>query len=92
MPHILNQYDSVIRDQLKKEIVEVVDQSEVTPCIQTHYLSHHAVLREDKATTNCKLRIVYDASAKTCGPSLNDCLYTGPKFGQSIATGDHSKV
>ena len=82
MPHILNQYDSVIRDQLKRGIVEVVDQSEVTPYIQTHYLSHHAVLREDKATT--KLRIVYDASAKTCGPSLNDCLYTGPKFGLSI--------
>ena len=47
-----------------------------------HYLPHHAVLREDKATT--KLRIVYDTSSKTCGPSLNDCLYTGPKFGQRI--------
>ena len=48
----------------------------------THYLPHHPVVREDKSTT--KLRIVYDASAKTCGPSLNECLYAGPKFGQSI--------
>ena len=48
---------------------------------QSH-LPHHAVLREDKATT--KLRIVYDASSRNCGPLLNDCLYTGPKSGQKI--------
>ena len=81
-PDILNQYDSVIKDQLKGGIIEVVDQSEVTPSNQVHYLPQHAVLREDKATT--KLRIVYDASARTTGPALNDCLYTGPKFGQSV--------
>ena len=47
-----------------------------------HYLPHHAVLREDKLTT--KLRIIYDASARTSGQSLNECLYVGPKSGQNI--------
>ena len=51
-------------------------------CIRDSYLPHHAVIRRDKTTT--KLRIVYDASAKTTGPSLNNCLDPGPKFDQKI--------
>jgi len=47
-----------------------------------HYLLHHAVIRKDKTTT--KFRILYDASARADGPSLNDCLFSGPKFNQSI--------
>lgn len=49
---------------------------------QVHYLPHHAVIRHDKVTT--KLRVVYNASARSGGPSLNDCLYTGSKFNQRI--------
>lgn len=49
---------------------------------KVHYLLHHAVIRRDKKTT--KLRVVYDASARSGGPSLNNCLYTEPKFNQNV--------
>ena len=49
---------------------------------KVHYLPHQAVIQRDKSTT--KMRIVYDASAKENGPSLNDCLYTGPALAQNI--------
>ena len=80
-PQLLSEYDQVIRDQLRNGIIEIVEDS-LSESDRIHYLPHHCVTRQDKATT--KLRIVYDASAKTTGPSLNDCLYTGPKFSQSI--------
>ena len=47
-----------------------------------HYLPHHAVISRDKETT--KLRIVYDASCKSNGVSLNDWLYSGPALSQKI--------
>ena len=79
---ILDEYDSIIRSQIQQGIVEVVDKPEQMTSNKTHYLPHHAVIRRDKNTT--KLRIVYDASAKSDGPSLNDCLHAGPKFDQKI--------
>lgn len=81
-PDVLKQYDSIIRDQIKGGIVEPVPGEDSSPNL-CHYLPHHAVVRNDKATT--KLRIVYDASARVAdGPSLNDCLHKGPKFNQLI--------
>lgn len=80
-PAILREYNAIIQDQLDKGVVERVDQSDTTPR-KIHYLPHHAVIRQDKETT--KLRVVYDASARSNGPSLNNCLYTGPKFNQKI--------
>ena len=72
-PAVLSEYDSVIRDQESKGIIENVG---VEPPGKVHYLPHREVVRSDKQTT--KLRIVFDASSKRNGPSLNDCVYPGP--------------
>ena len=81
-PEQLVQYDTIINDQLRQGVVEVVRDPAQFEGGRVHYLPHHPVIRLDKDTT--KLRIVYDASAKMDGPCLNDCLYTGPKFSQNI--------
>jgi hypothetical protein len=81
-PTMLKEYDDTIRDQAAKGIIELVPSDKETAAATVHYLPHHAVVRRDKATT--KLRVVYDASAKSTGPSLNDCLHKGAKFHQLI--------
>ena len=45
---------------------------------EVHYLPHRPVVSEDKQTT--KVRSVFDASCKVNGPSLNECLYSGPNL------------
>ena len=75
-PKVAKEYDNVIKDQLEKGIVEKVDLNEPTEVGKVSYLPHKMVIREDKDTT--KLRVVFDASAKKDGPSLNECLNAGP--------------
>ena len=81
-PDILREYNAIIQQQLKAGIVEVVESKNDLSSDRIHYLPHHAVFRRDKETS--KLRVVYDVSAKEQGPSLNEALYTGPKFYQKI--------
>ncbi|XP_055527394.1 uncharacterized protein LOC129720009 [Wyeomyia smithii] len=54
-----------------KEVREVNDSSN----LRKWYLPYHAVLRPSNITTKC--RVVFDASAKTDGWSLNDVLNIG---------------
>eukprot|EP00731_Ephydatia_muelleri_P025583 Em0017g666a len=79
---ILLEYDTTIKTQLQQGIIERVEEPKIVDTSGVHYIPHHAVIRRDKTTT--KLRIVYDASSKTDGFSLNDCLNPGPKFDQRI--------
>ena len=81
-PDVLREYDSTIKDQIQRGIVEPVEESSGDLCKGIHYLPHHAIIRSDKETT--KIRVVYDASARSDGPSLNNCLHAGPKFDQKI--------
>ena len=81
-PDLLQKYDHIIQEQIEKGVVEDAPALEANST-RLHYLPHHAIVRSDKDTT--KIRIVYDASAKTDGkPSLNECLLVGPKFNQKI--------
>ena len=45
---------------------------------KVHYLPHRVIFREEKITT--KVRPMFDASSKSVGHSLNDCLYAGPNL------------
>ena len=76
-PDCIKKYDETIQDQLKRGFIEKVDN---TSHFQgnLHYIPHLPVFKEDSSTT--KMRIVYDASARTSNDSssLNDCLHTGP--------------
>lgn len=50
-----------------------------------YFIPHHCVIKPESSTT--KLRVVFDASAKTSrGQSLNDVLHTGPKIQNDLFT------
>ena len=57
--NLLEQYDMVMKKQLKLGIIEEVHTEPIVGKVT--YLPHRAVIREDKMT---KVRIVFDASAK----------------------------
>ena len=81
-PEVLAEYDKTIQEQRSKGIVERVEAGDVGEPGRVHYLPHHTVIRWDKQTT--KVRVVYDASSSAVGPSLNNCLHTGPKYNQIL--------
>ena len=81
-PQLLEEYNKSFLHQIESGIVEVVEVPALIEGDKVHYVPNHAVIRQDKQTT--KLRIVYDASAKSHGLSLTECLHIGPKFNQRI--------
>ena len=71
-PELLKNYHHQIMLNLQLGIIEQVPDDELYNST-SHYIPHHGVIQEEK------LRIVYDASAKTHGnPSLNECIHRGP--------------
>ena len=72
---IFEQYHNLIKEQLAEGIIERVTRQ---PNSKEYYIPHKLVIRENAEST--KMRIVYDASAKSnCpSPSLNESLETGP--------------
>ena len=77
-------YNSAINEYVEKGFAEVVP-NENDEDRTVRYLPHHAVFRDDKTTTTC--RIVFDASAQEGdGVSLNDCVLPGPALQPNLAS------
>ncbi|XP_066929853.1 uncharacterized protein [Clytia hemisphaerica] len=77
---LLKTYDHIIKEQIELGVIEEVPTS-TTP-EKAFYLPHRPVCRDDRITT--KVRMVFDASSTTYGPSLNDCLDPGPSLTTSL--------
>ncbi|KAJ8034197.1 hypothetical protein HOLleu_20937 [Holothuria leucospilota] len=71
------EYCKVINDYEEKGYIKKVNESD-KGLERAWYLPNFAVVKPDRETT--KVRIVYDASAKYNGLSLNDVILNGPKL------------
>ena len=76
-PVVLKTYDNIKKPEEAEGIIEEPT-TILKPPGEVHYPPHHPVIRPEKSTT--KLRIVYDATSSIEGPSLNQCLETGPNL------------
>ncbi|KRY36763.1 hypothetical protein T03_12660 [Trichinella britovi] len=74
-PHKAAHYERGMREYLEEDFVEEVTDRTGYPG-RIWYLPHHAVIREDKTTTKC--RIVFEGSAQYGGVTLNQHLDVGP--------------
>ena len=83
-PEKAKAYNSAIKEYVEKGFAEEVsDEDDEDRTLR--YLPHHAVFRNDKTTTKC--RIVFDASAQEGdGVSLNDCVLPGPALQPNLAS------
>ncbi|XP_062714536.1 uncharacterized protein LOC134291166 [Aedes albopictus] len=74
-PDLKAQYDAFMDEYESLGHCREVQERDDPPGVLKWYLPHHAVLRPSNTTTKC--RVVFDASAKVAGLSLNDVLMTG---------------
>ena len=75
-PEVAKEYCRTIEKYIEKGYV--VNKENRPSKEVSWYLPHFPVVRQDKETT--KVRIVFDASAKCQGISLNDMIDPGPKI------------
>ena len=81
-PELKHNYLKFMNENMELGHMEKVPAAEIDSTVK-YFLPHHAVLKPDSSTT--KLRIVFDASAKTSTEvSLNDVLKVGSTVQQSL--------
>ena len=71
-PEYFDKYKSVMEELIENNFAEPVPHNDLSPVGRTCYIPHHGVMQGPK------LRVVYDASSKCRGVSLNDRLLQGP--------------
>ncbi|XP_053686390.1 uncharacterized protein LOC128735933 [Sabethes cyaneus] len=81
-PDVKEQYDDFMTEYEQLGHCKEVDESKDDDTVRKWYLPHHAVLRPSSTTTKC--RVVFDASAKVDGRSLNDVLKVGALNQESL--------
>ena len=79
-PQLAESYSEVISKYTQKGYISKVTPSKTDE--KAWYLPHFAIVRPEKTTT--KTRVVFDASAKFNGLSLNDVICQGPKLQRDI--------
>ena len=85
-PDLRKRYSNFIKEFISLDHMEVIPQEEINkPSNEVYYLPHHCVFKED--STNTKLRVVFDGSAKTSnGVSLNESFMVGPVVQNDLFT------
>jgi len=84
-PDLLREYDAIIRQQAKDEIIELAPAGRPPPGRVCHYIPHHPIIAPDKTT---KIRVVYDGSAKASpnDKCLNDVILKGKRWLSDVVT------
>ena len=81
-PSYFNMYQKNVKDYLQKGHARKLTQEEIlNKTDKTWYLPHHGVVNINKPG---KVRMVFDAAAKSSGQSLNTNLCTGPDLLNSL--------
>ncbi|XP_053403139.1 uncharacterized protein LOC128558265 [Mercenaria mercenaria] len=76
-PVLKEAYKTTLQKYLNKGYITEVNLNE-TFNDSEWYIPHFPIVKLDRETT--KVRIVFDAAAKTDGLSLNEAIYQGPKL------------
>ncbi|CAG7786350.1 unnamed protein product [Allacma fusca] len=82
-PELGDAYKKAMRELQEEGHMEPIPSHQLKSFNGTYYLTHHAIVKEASSTT--KLRIVFDASARTTATqSLNEQLLVGPRIQQDL--------